>query len=168
MLLSLLGLAVAAGAAGILFTDQLERTAAARSRVTGYESRIRALHGSHPPLAELAGRRDALRGEVAVLASRLYAPGELTPYSFGAEVKRRLAAHGLIVSRYQLVPLPGQAAVEFSASGHVAGLLTFLSDISRQARLWSIISLSIAVREGTDIADVVLRIGYGVGDGTSR
>ncbi len=168
ILLSILGMTAIISAAGILLTGALQRASAARSRMTVYEARIRALRGSRPSLPDLTVKRYALQREVAGYAARFCAPGELTPYSFGNEVKRRLGSHGLTVSRYQVVPQKGQAAVEFAATGRVAGFLHFLSDISRQEKIWSFSTLTLAMREGTDIAEVVFRVGYGMDDGKSR
>jgi hypothetical protein len=72
------------------------------------------------------------------------------------------------VLRYQVVEVKGAPYVEFTASGSARSFVIFLRDISDDGTAWTIPSMSLKIREGTDVADAAFRIGYATADATGR
>ncbi|OHD68457.1 MAG: hypothetical protein A2177_03500 [Spirochaetes bacterium RBG_13_68_11] len=166
----LLILAAAAGisASGIAVSEGVGRLAAARADAVRYEARIARLRESVPTAVVGAGAREVLADEIAARRARLYGPDEMNPYSFGTLVKSTLSSRGISVLRYQVVEVKGAPYVEFTASGSARSFVSFLRDVSDYGKAWSIPSMSLTLREGTDSADMVFRIGYATADATGR
>jgi hypothetical protein len=168
VLLSLLAAALAIVAVGIVLSTGLERLVDARAAAERYEMRIAKLRKFLPTSLDLNASRDALRKEIAATESRFYSVDEMNPYSFGAVVKRKITSLGINVQRYQVIDVKGTSYVEFSAYGKARSFVTFLRDVSESEKMWTIPSMSMTLREGSDIVDAVLRIGYAVVDSKSR
>jgi hypothetical protein len=163
-LLYLLAAAVGFAVLAITVDLSLERLAEARGRVTRNEARVSILQQALAPEPDLIRERDGLKEEVARRLTRYYAMDSLTPYTFGTLVKKRLQSAGMTVARYQIMDLKGRSFLEFSLSGSARGFLQFLNDVSLQDKYWVIPSLTVNARQGSDIVDVVFRIGYEVND----
>jgi hypothetical protein len=151
----LLALAIANGA---------ERLAAARASSARYEKEIARLSGALPSEAEAVSLRDGLKARLERDTSRFYAPREMSPYAFGTLVRKKLAARGISVVRYQVVEIKGKSSIEFSVSGTASALIHFLRDVSESEKYWTVSSLTLTMREGTGTADAVFRIGYEILD----
>ena len=163
-LLLLLAAAVGIAIIGITLDVLLERLSEARRRSDRMEAQARTLRQALAPAPDLAGERDALKMEVAQRVAHFYGIDALTPYSFGTLVKTKLISSGMKVHRYQIVEMKGKSFLEFSLSGSARGLLIFLRDVCQQEKLWAIPSMTVATRPGSDVVDVVFRIGYEIID----
>jgi hypothetical protein len=168
ILLSLLGAAVALVLAGAVLNMGSERLADAKAAAERYEMRIAKLRRSFPSAQDVNATRDVLKKEIAATESRYYSADEMNAYSFGTIVKRKLSSLEINVLRYQVVDVKGTSYVEFSASGSARSFVTFLRNVSESEKLWPIPSMSMTLREGSSIVDVVLRIGYAVVDSNSH
>jgi hypothetical protein len=168
VLLLLLAAAAAIVASGIFVSEGAGRLTAARADAARYEARIAGLRGSLPTSAGGADAREALAEEIAARRARLYGPDEMNPWSFGALVKSTLSSLGVSVLRYQVVVVKGTPYVEFTANGSARAFVTFLRGVSDNGKAWIIPSMSLTLREGTDSADAVFRIGYATVEATDR
>ena len=113
-LLWMLGTVAAFSAFALAIGLGAERMAAARATTSKYEAEVAKLSRALPSEAEAVSLRDRLKAELGQGKSRFYAPGEMSPYSFGTLVRKKLAARGISVIRYQVVednPVPADAAV---------------------------------------------------------
>jgi hypothetical protein len=168
VLLLLLAAAAGIAASGIAVSEGIGRLTAARADAARYEARIVKLRESAPTGVGDAGAREALADEIAARRARLYGPDEMNPYSFGTLIKSTLSSLGISVLRYQVVEVKGAPYVEFTASGSARSFVIFLRDISDDGTAWTIPSMSLKIREGTDVADAAFRIGYATADATGR
>jgi hypothetical protein len=168
VLLALLASAAGVVVCGIVASEGLGRLAAARADVARHEARIARLHDAQPEGGVGPGARDALAAEIAARRARRYGPGEMNPYSFGTLVKGSLSSLGISVLRYQVVEVGGAPYVEFTATGSARSFIEFLRDISQNGKAWIIPSLSLTMREGTERADAIIRVGYATADATGR
>ncbi len=159
-LLWILGAAAAFSAFALAIGLGAERMAAARATSSRYEAEVAKLSRALPSEAEAVSLRDKLKARLAQGKSRFYAPGEMSPYGFGTLVRKKLAARGISVVRYQVVEIKGKSSIEFSVSGTAAALILFLKDVSESEKNWTVSSLTLTMREGTGTADAVFRIGY--------
>ncbi len=160
-ILAAIGLLVALGAA---FTFGAERSRVARAKAAQYAVQNAALRHSIGSESRLVFLRGQLQGELDVMRSRFYAPNEMNPYSFGTLIRKKLASHGIVVVRYQVIEVKGATGLEFSVSGSIASLVLFLKEVSESDHHWSVSSFALTVREGTRDADASFRIGYEVRD----
>jgi len=160
VLLALLAAAAAASGIAVAAGEGFGRLAAARAAAARQEARIERLRGAAAGGSVGPGAREEIAGQIAARRARLYEPGEMNPYSFGTIVKDRLSSLGISVLRYQVVEVGGAPFVEFTASGSVRSFVLFLRDVARNAKAWSVPSLALTMREGTDRADARFRIGY--------
>jgi len=165
-LLALLACAVAVAGVAIAAGEGFGRLAAARAAASSLEARIERLRQAAPPEGEGAAARERIAAEITAIRARLYASGETNPYTFGTLVKNRLASLGISVLRYQVVEAGDAPLVEFTASGSVRSFIEFLRETSRSAKAWTVPSLALSMREGTDRADATFRIGYAI-DGSA-
>lgn len=159
-LLALLAGAVVVAAAAVAFGLGTERLRAAQAQAEKLRAGIAGLQKALPSEAGSASWMESRGAELSALRSRFYPPAEMNPYSFGALVKDRLTALGMGVVRYQVVEVQGRKDLEFSVTGPVRSLVLFLKGVSEAEKFSSIPSLTLTVREGTDVADAVFRIGY--------
>jgi len=160
----LLGAAVIVVAAGFAVSLGLERLTEARQAAALAEARIARIRGSLPSATDLNATRDALRARIDIEAGRFYQADEMNPYLFGTIVKQKLSSLGIAVQRYQVVDVKGTSYIEYSATGSARGFITFLRDVSTSPKLWTIPSLSLTFRQGSDTVEAVVRIGYAVVD----
>ena len=167
-LLVVLAGAVALSAAAISFDLGFQRLRDARAVTERWEAEVRKLQQPLPAEARIRAARDSFRNDLANRAAHFYAANEINPYSFGAAVKGRLSALGMTVVRYQVIDLKGRSWLEFSVTGSARALIVFLRDVSRKQKYWSIPSLSLMMREGSDIVELSFRIGYEVIDSNDR
>ena len=163
-LLVVLAGAVALSAAAISFDLGFQRLRDARAVTERWEAEVRKLQQPLPAEARIRAARDSFRNDLANRAAHFYAVDEINPYSFGAAVKGRLSSLGMTVVRYQVIDLKGRSWLEFSVTGSARAFIIFLRDVSRGQKYWSIPSLSLTIREGTDTVDAFFRIGYEVID----
>ena len=163
-LLVFLAGAVALSAAAVSFDLGFQRLRDVRAVTERWEAEVRRLQQPLPAEARIRVALDSLRKDLANRAAHFYAADEITPYSFGAAVKGRLSALGMTVVRYQVIDLKGKIYLEFSVTGSARALILFLRDVSRGQKYWSIPSLSLTMREGSDTVDVSFRIGYEIID----
>ena len=163
-LLIVLTTAVALSAAGVSFDLGFQRLRDARAATERWAAKVQKLQQSLPAEARIRATRDSLEKDLASRAAHFYAADEINAYSFGAAVKGRLSALGMTVVRYQVIDLKGRSWLEFSVTGSARALIVFLRDVSRGQKYWSIPSLSLTMRESSDIVDVSFRIGYEVID----
>jgi hypothetical protein len=168
VLLVLLAAAVGLAAGGIVAGEGFGRLAAARTDAARLEARIVRLRDAAVGGSAGSGARAALTAEIAARRARLYDPDEMNPYSFGTLVKGRLSSLGISVLRYQVVEVGGAPFVEFAASGGVRSFIVFLRDVSRNEKAWFIPSLSLTMREGTDRADAIIKVGYATAGAAGR
>ncbi len=162
LLFLLAGAAAVAGIA-VALSVGLDRLQAARQSIALHTGQIKRLQESLPGLDSVVRERDALKAEVDRISSRFYAPGETDPYAFGTTVRRKLTSLGITVQSYQLVDVKGQSYIEFTVTGSARAFVLFLRDVSQSPRAWSIPTLSLSVRQGTQVVDASFRIGYVVG-----
>jgi hypothetical protein len=160
-ILAAIGLLVVLGAA---FSFGAERSRAARAKAAQYAVQNAELRHSIGSESRLVSLRDQLQGELGVMRSRFYAPNEMNPYSFGTLIRKKLASHGILVVRYQVIEVKGATGLEFSVLGSIASLVLFLKEVSESDHYWSVSSFSLTGREGTRDADASFRIGYEVRD----
>jgi hypothetical protein len=163
-LLWMLGAAAAVCAFAMAIGLGAERMAAAKATSLKYEAEVAKLSRALPSETEAATLRDRLRAELENGKSKFYAPQEMSPFSFGTLVRKKLAARGISVVRYQVVEIKGKSSIEFSVSGTAAALILFLRDVSESEKYWTVSSLTFSIREGTGTADAIFRIGYEVLD----
>jgi hypothetical protein len=168
VLLVLLAAAAGVVASGIALSEGLGRLAAARADAARHEARIAKLQESLPGAVDGAGAREALTEEIAARRARFYGPDEMNPYAFGTLVKGALSSLGISVLRYQVVEVKGAPYVEFTASGSARSFVIFLRDVSDYGKVWTIPAMSLTLREGTDSADALFRIGYATADAAGR
>ena len=161
-LLIVLAGAIALSTAAVTFDLGFQRLRNARAVTERWEAQVRKLQQSLPAESRIREARDLLKIDLANRAAHFYAANEISPYSFGAAVKDRLSALGMTVVRYQVIDLKGRSWLEFSVTGSARALILFLRDVSRGQKYWSIPSLSLTMREGSDTVDVSFRIGYEV------
>ena len=164
-LLWLLGTAVAVVAVAFGVSLGLERLRDAHQTAARAGERITRTQGSLPSATDLLAARDALRAQIDSESGRFYRAGEMNPYLFGTIVKQKLSSLGLAVQRYQVVDVKGTSYVEYSATGSARAFVTFLRDVSTSPRLWTISSMSVTFRQGSEVVEAVMRIGYAVADG---
>ena len=158
-------LAVLAAAAALAFLAVgmslgVERLRAAGMQAEKLRSGVSRLEKALPPEAEAASRVERLRTDLSGMKTLFYAPDAMSSYSFGTLVKNTLTSLGMTVIRYQVVEYQGRKDLEFSVTGSVRSLVLFLKGLSEAEKYSSIPSLTMTVREGTDIVDAVFRIGY--------
>jgi hypothetical protein len=163
-LLWMLGGAAAVCAFVVVIGLGAERMASAKTTSLKYEAEVAKLSRALPSEAEAVSLRDKLKAELERGKSRFYAPQEMSPFSFGTLVRKKLAARGISVVRYQVVEMKGKSSIEFSVSGTAAALILFLRDVSESEKYWTVSSLTLSMREGTGTADAVFRIEYEVLD----
>ena len=148
--------------AGIGIQSGLERLSDSRTKVAQYEAQIMKLSQALPAEQDIVSRTQAMKAELDDVKSRFYKPDELSPYSFGALIKKKLAALGITVIRYQVVETGGRSFLEFSVSGSARWIVQFFKDVSESEKYWTVPLFTLTMREGTETADVVFRIGYEV------
>jgi len=163
-LLWLLGTTVAVVATAMGVSLGLERLRDARQTAARAEERIARIQGSLPSTTELLAARAELRTQIDSESGRFYRAGEMNPYLFGTIVKQKLSALGLAAKRYQVVEIKGTSYVEYSVTGSARGFIAFLRDVSTSSRLWTIPSMSVTLRQGSDVVEAVVRIGYALVD----
>jgi hypothetical protein len=159
-LLALLTATAVLAAVAVSVSLGMERMQAARSQTEKLRAGVAGLEKALPSEAGTASRSEGLEADLAALKSRFYAAGDMNPYSFGTLVKDRLTALGMSVVRYQVVDVQDRKGLEFSVTGPVRSLVLFLRGVSDAPKYSSIPSLTVTVREGTDVVDAVFRIGY--------
>ncbi len=157
----LIGVVVLSGA-GLGIQMGVERLTDARSKVAQYEAQIRKISQALPAEEDIVTRAAAMKAELADVTSRFYAPEDLNPYSFGTLIKKKLAGLGITVVRYQVVETGGKSFLEFSVTGSARSIVQFFKDVSEAGKYWTVPMLTLTMREGTEKADVVFRIGYEV------
>lgn len=165
-LLVLLASAVAVVGVAIAAGEGFGRLAAAREAGSSLEARIERLRRAASTEGAVAAARERIAAEVAAKRARLYASGEMNPYSFADLVKNRLASLGISVLRYRVVEADEAPVVEFIASGGIRSFIEFFREASRSAKAWTVSSLALSMREGSDRADATFRIGYAI-DGSA-
>lgn len=163
-LLVALGVVVALSLLTIALILGMERLGAARVKAAQYEAQIAKLSRSLPSESDISALRESLKKELDARKARFYSPDQMNPYSFGTLIKKELTSHGITVIRYQVIEIRGKSSLEFSVSGNVKSLILFLQDVSRSEKYWTISSLTLTMREGTERVDAVFRIGYEVLD----
>jgi len=162
LLLSIMGAVAAASAVVIAVTMGAERLQRANAKTRQYQAQILTLEKSLRSETELAAVRTRLTDELAAARKKFYSKGEISPFTFGTMLRRKLAAHGVAVTRYQVIEQKGVSSLEFSVSAPVGSLILFLKDASESERYWNISSLALSMKEGIATADAVFRIGYEV------
>ncbi len=155
-------------AAGVAVYLGVERLGAARSISSLYEEQIDNLAQSLPQEALLLSRRDELESRLASMRSRFYAVDEMSPFAFGALIKQELLELGMEIARYQVLEARGQSYLEFTAGGSALAMAGFLRAAFGSDKYWSVPSLTVKQREGSDVVDVVFQIGYEIRDGEDR
>jgi hypothetical protein len=167
-LLAALALALVLAGSAITAVEGVGRLTAARAAGRRLEARIERLEEAQPGADVGADAREALAEEIAARAGRFYAADEMNPYGFGTLIKERLSSLGISVLRYQVVEATGAPVVEFAAYGDVRAFVAFLRGVSECEKVWVIPSLSLTLREGSETADAVFRIGYATVGATGR
>jgi hypothetical protein len=137
----------------------LERLRAARSTASLYEEQIAILQDALPSEAQLLDRSEAAASRLADLENRFYAPGEMSPYAFGALIKQELSDRGLAIIRYQTATIGGRDYLEFAVEGATLGIVQFLLAVSESRKYWTVPSLTLKMHEGGRSADATFRIG---------
>jgi hypothetical protein len=148
--------------AGIGVQFGLERLSDARTKVAQYETQIRKISQALPAEQDIVSRVQAMKAELDDVKSRFYKPDELSTYSFGELIKKKLAALGIAVVRYQVVETAGKSFLEFSVSGSARSIVQFFKNVSESKKYWTVPLFTLTMREGTETADGVFRIGYEV------
>ena len=143
----------------------LERLRAARSTAALYTEQIRVLAGSIPVESMLLSQREELDTRLERVRSRFYDSGEMNPYVFGSLIKQELTDLGLEIARYQVVQMQGQDFLEFTLSGPTVAVVDFLQTVFESERYWTIPTLTINVRKGSEAVDAVFQVGYEEHDG---
>jgi hypothetical protein len=163
LLLGILTAVISVAALGIVFSLGAERLRSALVNVGQYREqneKLRRSIGSEE--VDALSLRERLQGELAVMKTRFYGPGEMNPYSFGALIKKKLGSLGLAVVRYQVIEVKGVSSLEFSISGSINSIILLFKEVSESERYWTISSLALTMREDAVGADAVFRIGYEV------
>jgi hypothetical protein len=138
----------------------IERLRTAEEKSGQYRTQIARLRQSLQMQSQSASRRQQLEDQMKIARARFYPPGEIDPYSFGTMVRKRLAAEGMRVIRYQVVEIKGRSGLEFTVSGPIRSLVLFLKEVSESQKYWSMTSLTLTMREGISVVEAVFRIGY--------
>lgn len=141
-----------------------ERLKSARENAAQYQARILKLRESLRSEAELNSERDQLKDRLGGLRAKYYSSREISPFTFGAIVQKKLSFRGIKVIRYQMLEQKEVNSLEFTVEAPVSSLILFLEDVSDYERYWTISSFKLTMREGVDAADAVFRIGYEVLD----
>jgi hypothetical protein len=160
ILLLALGAVIALCAVVICIVLGSERLNAAAGKISQYEAQIGKLSGSMPSLTEITALRDQAKTELERKKARFYAPGEISLYDFGLLMKKRLVALGMSVARTEFI----EDSVQFSVTGSIRSLVLFLKEVSASEKYWTLSSLTLRMREGTETVDAVFRMGYEVID----
>ena len=92
----------------------IERLRTAEEKSGQYRTQIARLRQSLQMQSQSASRRQQLEDQMKIARARFYPPGEIDPYSFGTMVRKRLAAEGMRVIRYQVVEIKGRSGLEFT------------------------------------------------------
>ena len=164
LLLNVMCAALALAAAGAAFDLGFERLRRANSSIRQSQAQILALQQSLRSAEELMGLREQLTRALSEARKTLYSAGEMSPFTFGLQVRKELASSGITVLRYQVIEKKGVSCLDFSVSARVASLILFLKEVSENQRFWNISSFSVTVRENAPEADAELRIGYEIPD----
>jgi hypothetical protein len=162
LLLYALGGVVAICAVVICLMLGFERLRLAGENASQYERMIERLSLTKQDEPEITALRDNLKDELARTKTRFYSPEEMNPFTFGTLVRKELLSLGITVVRYGNVE--GKRSLQFTVSGNVRSLLTFFKKVSESGKYWTISSLTLTMREGTETADAVFIIGYEIID----
>jgi hypothetical protein len=168
VLLALLAAAVGTAGVALAAGEALGRLAAARASADRSEDRIELLRTAARDGDVGPGVREEIAADIAERRARFYRSDDMNPYSFGNLVKDRLSSLGISVLRYQVVEVEGVPLVEFTASGSARSFVAFFREVSRSAKAWTVPTVSLTMREGTEVTDAFIRVGYVADDATSR
>lgn len=164
LLLLVLCSVVALCALVIVFSLGAERLKSARASAAQNQTKIMKLRESLRSEGELSSERDQLKDRLAGLRTKYYSSREISPFTFGTIVQKKLSSRGIKVIRYQMLEQKEVNSLEFTVEAPVSSLILFLKDVSDYERYWTISSFKLTMREGVDAADAVFRIGYEVLD----
>ncbi len=156
--------AIALCALAVSFTFGAERLKAARAKTAQYQARILKLRQSIRSEGEIDAELNRLADRLASTRMKFYSNQEISPFTFGTVVRKKLSSRGITVVRYQMVEQKNVNSLEFTVEAPVSSLILFLKDVSECERYWTVSSFKLAMREGTGSADAVFRIGYEVLD----
>lgn len=159
-LLFVLAVVLAAFVLAVATGRGIERLRAGEEKSGQYRAQIARLRQSLQMQSESASRRRQLQDQLKVAKARFYAPGEIDLYAFGTLVRKRLAAEGMSVVRYEVSEIKGQSGLEFTVTGPIRSFVHFLKEVSESQKYWSMTSLALTMRDGSSTVEAVFRIGY--------
>ncbi len=163
-LLLVLSAIFAACALAIFLNLAAERLRAARTNAVQYQAQILKLRQNLHSEDRLISERGRLTERLAGAKTKYYSSGEISPFTFGTIVRKKLSFRGIRVVRYQMIEQKDVTSFEFTVEAPVSSLILFLKDISEFERYWTVSSFKLTMRERTASADAVFRIGYEVLD----
>jgi hypothetical protein len=162
VLLYALGGVAAVCAVAVCLALGLERLRSARENASRYGQMIDKLSQGTPAESDITALRDSLKEELDRTRARFYSPEEMNPFTFGALVRKELLSLGINVIRYG--GAEGKNSLQFTVYGNIRSLAAFFKKVSESGKYWTISSLTLTMREGTETVDAMFMIGYEVID----